>query len=511
MPPSELEEVLRAIDAELARRSLADFVRQAWHVVEPTTELIWGWHLDALCEHLQAVTEGKIRNLLINIPPGHMKSLVVCVFWPAWVWLRNPGWRALCASYSGDLALRDSVKCRTLIESSWYRETFKPDWELSEDQNTKTAFQNTKFGGRMALSVGGKVTGFRGDAAVVDDPHNATEVDSKILREAALDWFDKALSTRLNDPRKGVKVVIMQRLHEGDLAGHILEQGGYEHLCLPAIFEPDRRATTSIGWSDPRQNAGELLFPEMFTEEVLGKLKRELGSTAFAGQFQQRPQAAEGGLFKREWWRFWKPDGVGSEWKAPRPKGCTDVPAIPLPSKFDETLASWDCTFKGNDDSDFVAGGVISRKGADFFVRVLWHKRATFTETLPAVRDLAGFPGVRTTLVEDKANGSAVIDTLKSEVSGLIAVNPEGGKESRAAAMQPGVEAGQWYLPEGAPWLERWVEEFAAFPKGKNDDIVDMASQAAIRMLPSRTSFAARFRAHVQAGKGVPGLRVLGK
>ncbi len=294
--PHELVE----LDAELARRSFADFVRQAWDVVEPAAPLIWGRHMDALCDHLQAVAEGRIRNLLINIPPGHSKSLAVSVLWPAWMWTRRPEWRGLFSSYAGDLAIRDSVKCRTLVESDWYQAAFMRGWELSSDQNVKSYFQNTRMGFRAALSVGGKTTGFRGDAVVVDDPLNAVDAHSKAARDAAIRWFDQAMGNRLNDLRKGVRVVIMQRLHQEDLSGHLLEAGGWEHLCLPTEFEPKRRGATCIGWKDWRAEPGELLFPDLFPEDVIAAEKRRLGALGFAGQHQQRPSPAEGNLFLEE-------------------------------------------------------------------------------------------------------------------------------------------------------------------------------------------------------------------
>ena len=225
------------IESEMARRSLREFVRQAWHVVEPATPYIPGWHLDAICDHLEAVSRREIRNLLINMPPRHMKSLAVSVFWPCWEWATWPERKWLFSSYAASLSIRDSLKCRRLIESPWYQANWGDRFQLTGDQNAKQRFENNKSGYRLATSVGGTATGEGGDRIVVDDPHNVNEAESDLVRRGVIDWWDQVMSTRLNDPKTGAKVIVMQRVHEADLAGHVLAQGGYEHLCLPAEYE----------------------------------------------------------------------------------------------------------------------------------------------------------------------------------------------------------------------------------------------------------------------------------
>jgi predicted phage terminase large subunit-like protein len=467
---------LEEVRAALATRRLAHFARQAWEVVEPGTPLRWNWHLDAIAEHLEAVSDGRIKRLIINVPPGHMKSLMVSVFWPAWVWARRPEWRALFASYASDLAIRDSVKCRSLIESDWYQDSFvQKEWSLAGDQNVKSYYVNSETGFRISLSVGGKTTGFRGDAIVIDDPLNALDAYSKAARDEAIRWWDQAMSNRLSDMREGAVVLIMQRLHEDDLAGHLLRRGGWEHLCLPSEFEPERHSRTSIGWKDPRREAGELLFPAMFPTEVLDEAKTNLGSSGFAGQHQQRPMPAEGGMFKREWWRFWR-----HAWEDEIPELAART--VVLPGAFDQLILSWDCAFKKTDESDRVAGGVWGRLGSEKYLVDLAWDRMSFTETVSALEAQAKkHPKAREKLVEDKANGPAVIDVLSKKVSGIIAVNPEGGKEARAAATSPQVEAGNVFLPLHAKWRDAYIEEHASFPKASHDDAVDQQSQALLR------------------------------
>jgi hypothetical protein len=244
------------LEAERLRRSLPRFVRSAWPLLEPATQFREGWHLDALCEALEAVARGELRRLIINVPPRHMKSLAAAVFFPCWLWLSRPEARLLYASYSQALSIRDSLKCRRLIEADGtagegtllerlgYRGLLLllgEDWGLAGDQRAKQRFENSRTGYRLATSVGGTATGEGGDLLVIDDPHKADEVESEVRREAVLDWHDATMATRLNDPQPGAEVVIMQRLHERDLTGHLLEQGGFELLCLPAEYEPGHR------------------------------------------------------------------------------------------------------------------------------------------------------------------------------------------------------------------------------------------------------------------------------
>lgn len=482
-----------AAKAELARRNLADFVRQAWAFVEPEP-LIWNWHLDAICLHLEAVTRGEIRKLLINVPPGHAKSLVVAVLWPAWIWTQRPEWRSLFASYAAELSTRDSVRCRQVIESEWYQLNFaRPaGWGLRDDQNTKHNFHTTRGGFRYATSVGGGGTGHRGDLVAIDDPLNASDAHSKAARDEAIRWLGQTMSSRLNDMQTGRMVMIMQRLHEDDPSGFVLAGGGWEHLCLPSEFEPERRSVTHAVRSgeraefyrDPRERPGELLFPAKFPQQVLDEAKgpNALGSYGFAGQHQQRPAPPKGGMFKVGNWRFWKPDGTAPDCVAQRPLGCYEGPARPLPV-LDELILSLDANFKKKDDADPISLGIIGKSGADRFLLYRVHGPLGFTRTVEVMREACRlFPEASRKLIEAKANGDAIIETLQSEIGGIIAVDPEGGKEARAWPIQPLHEGGNCYLPDGAPWLDEFIAEFAAFPKGRHDDDVDMWSQGLLAL-----------------------------
>ena len=394
------------LQAEKARRSLREFVRQAWPVLEPSTPFVDGIHVRAICDHLQAVTDGRIRDLIMNVPPGHAKSLLVCVFWPAWMWIDRPQTRFLFASYAAGLSVRDSVKCRRLIESEWYQRRWGDRYQLAGDQNEKHRFENDRTGCRIATSVGGSATGERADIVVVDDPHSVDQAESDLERRSAVEWFNGTMCTRLNDFATGHKIVVQQRLHESDLTGDLLAKGGYEHLCLPAEFEADRRCTTTIGWTDPRQEDGELLWPEKISRTHLEVLKTSLGSYRYAGQYQQRPSPVEGGIFKARWWRYWRPAHMEL---VPVPVrlpdgGTAQVQAVAVPAEFDTMQQSWDMAFKDKDGNDYVVGQVWGTKGADRFL-------------LDQIRARLDMPGTKEPRASSSPNQSQALICVSDSVS----------------------------------------------------------------------------------------------
>jgi len=226
------------IEAEPLRASLPAFIHAAWPMLEPATKFKPNWHIDVIAEHLEAARRGEIRRLIVNVPPRHMKSLNVSVLWPVWWWCSDPTVRFLTASYGADLAIRDSLKSRRLIQTNWFQHRFGDVFWLTSDQNVKGRYENNRSGYRIATSVGGTATGEGGDVILIDDPHKADEVESDIQRQDVLDWHDGTISTRFNDPNSAIEVLVMQRLHEQDLTGHLLERGGWTHLCLPAEYEP---------------------------------------------------------------------------------------------------------------------------------------------------------------------------------------------------------------------------------------------------------------------------------
>jgi len=329
---------------------------------------------------------------------------------------------------------------------------------------------------------------------VVDDPHSVDQAESDAERRTAVEWFNGTMSTRLNDFTCGHKIVIQQRLHEADLTGDLLAKGDFELLCLPAEFEPERRCSTSIGWSDPRVQAGELLWPHKMTARHLDRLKVSLGAYRFAGQYQQRPAPAGGGILQQGWWHYWRPAHQDlPEVPVRMPDGRTlQIAAVPVLAQFDTVIQSWDMAFKDKDTSDFVVGQVWGAKGADRFLLDQVRARMDMPATKEAVRALSQrWPKAGAKLVEDKANGPAVIQELQHDVEGLIEVTPQGGKIARAHAVSPQIEAGNVYLPHPAiaPWVEAFLEEAAAFPNGRHDDQVDAMTQALNRMRAMHGNF----------------------
>lgn len=443
--------------------SFREFIPLAWQVVEPGTVFVPNWHIDAIAEHLEAATRGDIRQLIINIPPRHMKSLLVSVMWPAWVWTFWPESRWLTASYALSLAIRDTVKARRIIRSDWYQEHWGHVFAMSGDQNVKSRYENTRTGYRIATSVDSAVTGEGGDFIGVDDPHNVKQVTSETTRESAEEWWDQSMTTRQNDAKVGAKVVVMQRVHESDLTGHLLKKGDWEHLMIPAEFESKRKCVTGIGWADPRKQEGELLWPARVDAVQIGKLKRDLGSYGSAGQLQQRPAPAEGGIFKRHWWQFYES----------------------LPYEFDDLILSVDCAFKDTKHSAYVVLQVWLRNGANKYLLDQTRDKLDFTGTIAAIRTIcAKWPQIRAKLIEDKANGPAVINSLRNSIAGIVPVEPDGSKEARAHAVSPQVEAGNVYLPipDRAPWVDDFINECAEFPNSTYADQVDSMTQALSRL-----------------------------
>ncbi len=482
---------LDMLDKAACEESLSSFIETFWDVLEPQRPHVPSRAQRVVCEHLEAVNRGQIRKLLINIPPGFSKSLSTNVFFPAWEWgpMNMPELRYISASYSQDLTYRDNRRGRQLINDPRYQRMWGDRFAISSDQDAKGRYDNDQRGFRIATSVQGAVIGERGDRIIVDDPHNLKEAESERKRQAVLQWFSEVLPSRVNDPKTAAFIVIMQRLHENDVSGLILSsEMGYEHLCLPMEWEPDHPhlGKSSIGFSDWRNEEGALLWPEFYDRGSVEKLKQDLrswgGSYAEAGQLQQRPAPRGGGMFKRSWWRFFKsPVGLTG-----RPQGCTDSLPELAPGVFDEVVVSCDAAFKDSARGSRVAILVIARKGPFRYVLDNRTEHMTFRQTCEQLLDATKRWTARRVLVEDKANGPAIIDTLRQSIAGIIPIAPEGGKESRASAIQPAVESGHVLLPEGAPWLGDFVSEFAMFPAGQKDDQVDALSQALIYMTASR-------------------------
>ena len=451
------------------RRSLKEFTKNSWQAIEPGRDFHDNWHIDAISEHLQAVVEGDIKRLIINIPPRHMKSISVAVALPAWTWTIQPSKKFLYASYAGSLSIRDSVKCRRLIDSRWYKEHFGESFKLTGDQNQKQRFENDHTGARIATSVDGALTGEGGDIIVIDDPHNVRESESSAVRDGVLEWWDQAMQTRLNDPKTGAFIIIMQRVHERDLTGHILANemdGEWDHLCIPARYEIGHPTPTRsrLGFTDPRTKEGDLLWPERIDAKTLGNLERSLGSYASAGQLQQRPMPKGGGILKAEWWVPWEKD---------------ELPDI------EYVLQSWDTAFSTKEKSSYSARttwGVFKMNGQmNAIVLEMWYDRVSYPDLRKMAQDSYEEWQPDTILIEKRASGQSLLQDLRQSGLPVLAYNPDRDKQARAHASSALLEDGRIFFPKNKKWAKTLIDTCAQFPKG-HDDLVDTCTQAWLRL-----------------------------
>lgn len=506
---------------EECEESLATFIKQAWHIVEPAQPYISNWHISFIAHHLQAITDGEINRLLINVPPGMMKSLLVNVFWPAWEWTKKPGTRYICTAHSQNLAVRDSTKMRRLVSSKWYLDRWGDTVKLTGDQNAKTKFENTATGFREAVAFE-SMTGVRGDRVTIDDPHSVDSAMSDVQRQSAIETFLEAVPTRLVNPKTSAIVVIMQRLHTDDVSGIILEKNlGYCHIMLPMEYDPERACRTELGFEDPRKREGELLFPARFPAEVVERDKQVMGPWAVAGQFQQSPTPRGGGIIRRSYWQLWDDEEA-------RAQGLRDANQYP---PMDYIIASLDPAYtekKENDPSALTIWGVW-QKGGSVARRLLsrnsevatilddrdtipcamlmfaWEKRLPIhgqevfkeqgeSDAQFRIRQQEAFGlvehvtatcnkyNVDMLLIESKASGLSVAQEIKrlnrTASWGVYLVNPGNlDKVGRTYAVQPTFANGSVYAPD-RDWADKVITQAETFPKGRHDDLVDSTTQA---------------------------------
>lgn len=448
----------------LSQDSLAAFARLAWPVLEPATPLKWGWALDLMCDHLEAVTRGDIKRLLMNVPPGSMKSLLTGVIWPAWEWGPKgmASKRYLATAHMEKLAIRDNMKCRRLIQSQWYQRLWPI--ELTSDQNAKGKFENAATGFREAMAFT-SMTGSRGDRVILDDPHSVDDANSSVKLEADILTFREALPSRVNNDQSAI-VIIMQRLNEGDVSAVALDLG-YQHLCLPMRYEGTSKWV--VGNGDPRTIDGELMFPERFPESQVCELEKTLREYGTAGQLQQRPVPRGGGLFKREWFKIIRA----------------------MPNDVKRTVRAWDfaATAKATSNNPDWTAGVRMHKTDSLFiidnvnrfqlgpadVRGRFLQQAAIDGTNVHIR-IPQDPGQA-----GKAQAHQFIDALAGYP--ITAVPPTGDKATRATPLAAQAEVGNVALlatgdPERDAWIEPFLDEICMFPAGKHDDQVDAAADA---------------------------------
>lgn len=468
-------------------RRYINFFREAWNILEPQTPLIENWHFEYICDELQFQIERinrkekKKYDLIINIPPRSAKSSIITKMLNVWAWINYPHMKFVTASYDAALSLEHATDTRRIIESDWFQERWGNRFNMTTDQNVKGFFKNNCTGFRIATSVGGSGTGRGGDIIIADDPISAKESESEKYRQRCITWWDRTMFSRLDNLSIGLRIVVMQRLHEEDLTGWILGRGDrkYKHICIPAE-ESDNIKPSSL----KKKYKSGLFFGKRFNKKFLEEAKRSLGSYSYAGQYQQRPAPAEGGMFKRHYWRYWKPveSGLPDVVHTLADGTIKTISTVDLPETFDNIIDAWDLSFKGTAGSDRCSGQKWGCHGVDKFLLSHTLGNYEFTEVIEQIKRLRE-RDLRTTatLIEDAANGPAAMSQLRNTIYGLIPVKALSTKTARALDGSRGlsvlaqVEAGNLYLPHPgiAPWVEAYIEEFALFPMGKNDDQVD--------------------------------------
>ena len=444
----------------LLRRDLYAFTQRCFYELNPTAMFMPNWHIEVITSALEACRLGKQTRLTINEPPRSLKSHCASVAFVAFLLGHDPTAQVICASYGQDLANKHAMDCRTILNSAWYRALF-PRTRLSSERQALQEFITTQQGFRLSTSVGGVLTGRGADFIIIDDPLKPDEALSDTQRKAVNDWFDHTLYSRLNDKRTGRIILIMQRLHEDDLVGHVLGMEPWQVVRFPAIAEENEvhEIETPYGRRRFTRRAGEALHPEREPIDLLNRIREAQGEYNFSGQYQQSPSPLGGGLVKVDWFKTYAP--------------------ADRPSTFEVVFQSWDTANKPTELSDYSVCSTWGVKDKHAYLLHVFRKRVGYPELKRAVRDQAEAFRPQTVLVEDKASGTQLIQELVGE--GMHAIKkyePTMDKTMRMHSVTSVMENGFVHLPDKASWLGEYLHELASFPKGKYDDQADSTSQA---------------------------------
>jgi predicted phage terminase large subunit-like protein len=443
----------------LLRQDFYAFIQRSFYVLNPQTEFLPNWHIEVIAAELEKCRTGETNRLIINVPPRSLKSHCASIAFPAFVLGHNPSAQIVCVSYGQPLADKLAVDCRSLMMSGWYKELFRGT-RLALHRQSVSDFMTTRQGCRLSTSVGGALTGRGADFIIIDDPLKPDQALSETQRKAVNECFDHSLISRLNDKSTGCIILIMQRLHEDDLVGHVLKNHGWRILSFPAIAEQDEchLIQTPYGPREFRRKAGEALHEKRESLAVLEQLRHILGEYNFAGQYQQAPAPRGGGMVKAEWFRNYD---------------------VNNPPKFDRILQSLDTANKPTELSDYSVCTTWGVKEKHVYLINVYRKQVGYPELKRAVREQAEMFKPHTILIEDKASGTQLIQELVSE--GIHAVKkyePTMDKIMRMHSVTSTIENGFVHLPDQAPWRDEYLHELTTFPNGKHDDQADSTSQA---------------------------------
>jgi len=432
------------------------FVEKVFASTHGKRPYVPNWHVKAIAHALKECLDGKIRRLLITMPPRSLKSTCMSVAFPAFALGHYPEKRIVCASYGSDLASKLSRECRDVMQSPWYRQAF-PLTRIDGRKNTEMEFETTWKGFRLATSVGGSLTGRGGDIIIVDDPIKGGDGQSETVRRGTNEWLENTLYSRLDDKGKGVIILVMQRLHIDDPVGYLLPKDDWVHLNFPATAEVD--VDIPIGpnqWH--HRKAGDLLHPARENQDVLDGLRRAMGTYLFSAQYQQQPIPPQGNIIKLSWFGNYE--------------------AVPPRQQNGQIVQSWDTASKGDVVNDWSVCTTWLLQGGNCYLTDVYRAQMDYPAIRKAVIDQAKLRGAQTILIEDKGSGTPLLQDLKKETGlWLVGINPDGDKQTRVSACSAMIEAGKVLLPQNAPWLGELRKELALFPASRNDDQVDSVSQ----------------------------------
>jgi predicted phage terminase large subunit-like protein len=445
----------RYLDTMLAE-DFSAFVRKVFETVSPGDEFLPNWHVEAMAFAAEGVIDGSVKRLITTVPPRHLKSIIFSVALPAYLLGQDPTKRIICVSYSSELAIKHAIDFRAVLGSEWYRRVF-PKTVVGREKDTQVETMTTARGFRYATSLGGTLTGRGADLIVLDDPQKPDEALSEAFRNSAGQWFDTTLLTRLDSKSDGAVVIVMQRLHEDDLAGRLLEKGGWQHLKIAAIAEQDE--SIQVGSSRVYQRvAGSVIDPRRESRAALERLRQSMGELFFSAQFQQEPIPLAGNLIKADWFRHY------------------DI--APTQTYDDLPVISIDTAMKGSPSADYSVATVWLVRGDNAYLLDLWRERVDYPELKHAVHRLRERYPAATILIEDKGSGTSLIQELRANNIAVIGINPDGDKPTRVAKISDQFEAGAVFFPAKASWLSSLMAELLGFPNVKHDDQVDSVSQA---------------------------------